>query len=38
MTVKNQELIAAGFTSKDIERINRHHATGGLHLFLVLPV
>ncbi|CAH5662226.1 hypothetical protein [Enterobacter hormaechei] len=28
MTVKNQELIAAGFTSKDIERIKRHQATG----------
>ncbi|XOL94182.1 hypothetical protein ACLB6M_00095 [Enterobacter hormaechei] len=28
MIVKNQELIAAGFTSKDIERIKRHQATG----------
>ncbi|HDS6669127.1 TPA: hypothetical protein QHX39_003873 [Enterobacter ludwigii] len=28
MTVKNQELIAAGFTSKDIERIKHHQATG----------
>ncbi|WP_048959522.1 hypothetical protein [Enterobacter bugandensis] len=28
MTVKNQELIAAGFTSKDIERIKRHQSTG----------
>lgn len=28
MTVKDQELIAAGFTSKDIERIKRHQATG----------
>lgn len=28
MTVKNQELIAAGFTSKDIERIKRHQLTG----------
>ncbi|WP_217479454.1 hypothetical protein [Enterobacter chuandaensis] len=28
MTVNNQELIAAGFTSKDIERIKRHQANG----------
>jgi purine-cytosine permease-like protein len=28
MTVENQELIAAGFTSKDIEKIKRHQATG----------
>jgi len=28
MTVKNQELIAAGFSSKDIERIKRYQSTG----------
>ena len=28
MTVKKQELIAAGFTSKDVERIKRYQATG----------
>ena len=28
MTENNQELIAAGFTSKEIARIKRHQATG----------
>ncbi|WP_258525071.1 hypothetical protein [Enterobacter sp. 148H3] len=28
MTVKNQELIAAGFSNKDIERIKRYQSTG----------
>lgn len=28
MTVKNDELIAAGFSSKEIERIKRYTVTG----------